>query len=165
VLHIKEEVSMTLFGSLFKKKKDCAKSQKKLTKYELGIAYFEGKDVERDYEQAFVLLQDSFEAGEIESGYYLALSYFNGLGTEINEKKGFSILEKTIEETDFKREEAEELLILCYEKGIGTLKDVKKAEKLRTKWENDREIMEKLVKEMSRIILSEEQSNYNSESD
>lgn len=116
-------------------------------KAELGIAYFEGKGVDRDYDMAFQFLMESFDEEENKAGYYLAISYLNGLGTEMNEKKGFMVLEHTVDRAFcYKEDEARELLMNCYEKGIGTAQDVKKADEMRERIrERDRQ-MSKAIK-------------------
>lgn len=116
-------------------------------KAELGIAYFEGKGVARDYDRAFQFLMESFDEEENKAGYYLAVSYLNGLGTEMNEKKGFLVLEYTVDHTFcYKEDEAKELLMNCYEKGIGTPQDVKKAEKMRDRIREQDRQMSKTIK-------------------
>lgn len=115
-------------------------------KAELGIAYFEGKGVEKDYHEAFRFLMESFDEEENEGAYYLAVSYLNGLGTEMDERKGFLVLEHTVDHAScYKSDEAKELLMNCYEKGIGTVQDVKKAEEMRDR-------IRELDRQMSKTI-------------
>lgn len=116
-------------------------------KAELGIAYFEGKGVDKDYQEAFRFLMESFDEEENKGGYYLAVCYLNGLGTEMDERKGFLVLEHIVGHAScYKSDEAKELLMNCYEKGIGTAQDVKKAEEMRDRFREQDRQMSKTIK-------------------
>lgn len=106
---------------------------------QLGIAYFEGKGILKDYEKAFFWLNQAFRNDVVWGEYYLAVCYLNGLGTRMEEGRGFSILEQITQGGFiYKKDEALQLLINCYEKGIGTEKNAAKAKELREKVEKDK---------------------------
>lgn len=108
---------------------------------ELGIAYFEGKGILKDYEKAFFWLNQAFKNAAIRGGYYLAICYLNGLGIDMEEGRGFSILEQITQGGFiYKKDEALQLLINCYEKGIGTEKSIVKAKKIWEKVERDKKL-------------------------
>lgn len=113
---------------------------------QLGIAYYEGKGISKNYEKAFEWLNQAFKNGAKWGEYYLAVCYLNGLGTDMEEDTGFSVLEQVTKAGFiYKKEEAWQMLINCYEKGIGTEKNVAKAKELRQKVEKDKKLFRDAV--------------------
>ena len=60
----------------------------------LGMCYFDGRGVERDYAKAFQLLKWAEDHGGPAMLYYLGACYANGQGTQQDYAKAFTYLEK-----------------------------------------------------------------------
>lgn len=99
----------------------------------LGICYFLGDGIDKKPSEAFKWLRESimYNGNYFMAGYHLALCYINGIGTEIDEKKGFRALSTAVEVGCAYHKEAQKLLAECYEKGIGTPKDVRTAQDIK----------------------------------
>lgn len=97
---------------------------------QLGKLYFEGVKIEKDEKKAFYWLNKAvMESQEYAYvGYYLGRCYLEGIGVEKDEKKGFQILKNAEEEGCNRINQVRELLISCYENGIGVKRNIRKAQ-------------------------------------
>lgn len=99
---------------------------------EMGCIYYEGKLVGQDRAKAFPYLKRSFERGETYYSYYLACCYMYGEGVGKDEKKAVRVLQEICNgKFCSHKEEAEDLLMYCYENGIGTEVDYYAAGEIR----------------------------------
>lgn len=115
---------------------------------EVGVAYYEGKCTKRDIKKAYSYLKGAYEAGidSCKCGYYLSLYYFNGEIVERNTEKGVQILEKLCsDDVSILEDEAVELLIYCYENGIGTSINREAADKLRLRIKEQNDLFDSVV--------------------
>lgn len=106
----------------------------------LGEIFYDGEIVEQDKSRAFPYLKMAFEHGETHYGYYLACCYMYGDGVEKNERMAVRVLEGScVRDKTFRvcQKEAQEMLIYCYENGVGCEVDYREAERIRQMKEED----------------------------
>lgn len=115
----------------------------------VGIAYYEGKILEQDKEKAFPFLKGAYEQGEkrFYCGYYLALCYFKGECVEKNPEKCVEILEDLCFSKGLFEDEEAELLLYCYENGVGTSVNYDAANRLRAKMKEQDDMFSLLLDE------------------
>lgn len=115
---------------------------------EVGVAYYEGKYTERDIKKAYPYLKGAYEAGKdgCKCAYYLSLYYFNGEIVDKNPEKGVKILKKLCsDDVSILEDEAVELLIYCYENGIGTSINHGEANKLKLRIKEQNDLFDSFV--------------------
>lgn len=97
----------------------------------LGDLYFEGnQDLAQDYAQALFWYQKIEALGQQHANMRLGEIYMNGLGVNKNPEKAFQYYLYLAEQGS---QEAIKIVIYCYESGIGTTKNLKKAQEMKAK--------------------------------
>lgn len=120
---------------------------------QLGKLYFEGEKVRKNEKKAFYWLNKAVIDSQEYSyaGYYLGRCYLEGIGVERDESKGFQVLKKAEEEGCTRINKVRELLINCYENGIGVKKSKRKAQEYRMVKAKD----ERLISDLANLIQTE----------
>ena len=88
--------------------------------YQLGMKYFAGKGVKRNYREAMRLLTLAAEQGLAEAQYQVGLMYRRGLGAEVNFGAAAAWLRKA---TDQGHARAQARLGTMYAEGVGVARD------------------------------------------
>jgi len=104
---------------------------------QLGLLYYAGKGIERNYKKVFECFEKAFVKREDEeTGYYIATCYIRGIGVDKNATKGYRILTdiyekyKSISIEKHKSVPSALLLCFCSICGIGVKANIKFAKKL-----------------------------------
>ncbi|MBR0316732.1 MAG: SEL1-like repeat protein, partial [Synergistaceae bacterium] len=66
-------------------------------RFRLGMMYYNGQNVKRDYEQAFYWFKKSYEQGNVEAQFLLAISYAIGYGVEKDKAQAFKLMKQIAE--------------------------------------------------------------------
>lgn len=84
---LESELSLaTLPSSSFTGCRKAAEDGEPSAQFTLGMCYYEGKDVEQDWDQAIIWFQKAASQGQLEAQYNLGLCYYNGQG--VSKDKG-----------------------------------------------------------------------------
>ena len=120
---------------------------------EAGIAYYEGNVVEEDKDKAFKFLSNAYIKCEYHLKpfyYYLAKCYMQGEGTEKCPEKAVEVLKKgSRHNISRKCDDGINMLIYCYENGIGTAVDMKEASELKRKVRESEKLWDDIISMMS----------------
>ena len=92
--------------------------------YKLGMMYYKGQGVAKDYKEAFTWFKKAAEQGYAPAQNNLGYCYEKGIGTSKDENQAFYWFKKAAEQGDAA---AQNWLGYCYRQGIGTSKDENQA--------------------------------------
>ncbi|MBQ7306917.1 MAG: SEL1-like repeat protein [Clostridia bacterium] len=112
--------------ALFKK---FAKTNNATSLYYLGLIYYKGLEVEKDYSKAFEYFSKASSLGNVDGIFYEGLCYYLGNGINQSYPKAFELFDKGATKS---HPLSLNYLGECYLEGMGTTKDTKKAFKLFT---------------------------------
>ena len=101
-----------------------AKQGNQDAQYKLGVCYYKGEGVERDYVKAVEWLEKAAEQGNAEAQKDLGVCYYNGRGVEKDYAKAVRWFQKSAEQG---YGEAQGWMGCCYEYGYGVTIDLAKA--------------------------------------
>lgn len=152
------EMSINMIVKLFTV---AANMGEEMASVQLGKLYFEGDRIEKDEAKAFYWLNKAVMDGReyVYAGYYLGRCYLEGIGVERDEIKGFQILKNTEEEGGSRIDQVREMLINCYEKGIGVKRNTRKAKEYHTAKNRG----ERLLGDLAELIQTEGRRDENEE--
>jgi TPR repeat protein len=92
--------------------------------YDLGLIYYKGQEIERDFQKAFWLFEKAVSQGHSGAQYNLGLMHYKGQVVKQDFQIAFLWFERAAEQGDIS---AQYILGLMYDKGEGVKKDSKKA--------------------------------------
>ena len=104
--------------------KAAASSGMKEAENAVGIIYWSGRGVRRDYEEAVAWFQKAAPKGSGMANFMLGIAHLFGLGTDENLEKSAEYFRRAV---DLGNEEARYYLGLQYQQGLGVPKDEEKA--------------------------------------
>lgn len=92
--------------------------------YMLGLAYLEGRDINKDVDTSFKLMKQAADMGFFYAQYVVGYSLSHGVNTKMNLEEGFKYYVKAAE---YGFDSAILEVANCYKYGLGTKEDLKKA--------------------------------------
>lgn len=108
----------------------------------LGAMYYDGEGVEKNYDEAFRLLDYAHSKGSTWGICYLGKCYFRGWGTP----QDFVKARECLEQVDWTNKEAFYMLGTIYGRGLGVPEDIKKGVEYLQKAGSNKEAKEELLK-------------------